>query len=148
MNIKRLFKKLLYGGSASLTPLEAGVLECVRISIKSQQGEVFGRQIELISLVQRDHSNRMITIYFDDGMPQPLLEDRRENLCIAKVKYSIGSEKFTTSVYTHRGRISSLETHESIDPQSLLMTPDIISVKLVSLSEEGLAADIDREEHE
>ena len=147
MNIKRLFKKLLYGGSSSLTPLEVGILECVRKSINVQQGEVFGRQIELVSLVQRDHSNRMITVYFDDCLPQTLLDDQRENLCIAKVKYSLGGEKFTTSVYTHNGRISSLETHKSIDLQLLQKTPEIISVKLVSLSEEGLAADIDREEH-
>lgn len=136
---------MIYGASGGLSPLELGLVQSVRRILDSSEGPVMDRQIEMIYLVQRGHGNRMTTLHFDG--PPPLFEDTRENLCFAKISYRLGGEKYRTSLFLHRGRLSSLETNKPLSRKALRAVPDSPDASFVFKLQGGLGESLDQEEH-
>ena len=146
MSFKKVISKLLYGGTSSLKPLERGLIKSVCGAVTKDVGEILCKQMEMVSLVQRDHGNRMIMMFFND-QNIPVLGDVRENLCLAKITYQIGSEKFKTNLFVHRGKLSSLETNKSLSQNDLRQSPEHPDITVCFSKEEGLASSLDKKEH-
>jgi hypothetical protein len=147
MNIKRILAAIKYGGTSSLKPLEKVLLdEFAKIAIL-HDAEALQEQMNGIFIIQRNQKNRMILFFLDKEIKYPLFKDVRENLCLAKIKYEIDSNKYETKIYSHRGLISSLETSSELPNDILKKEPKILSSKLLSTVSGSISQELDELEH-
>lgn len=144
--LRRLLWRLLHPlpASRTLRSYETAVLEHTAAAITSADRRVLCEQIGQIDLVQRFHSDRMVTVYFADGERVPRLADQRpDNVLITLVATSGGRTSGRVAVVSHRGLVSSLEFTKS--PRN--WRDDVRLAETTRSTGPTLAADIDSLEH-
>lgn len=107
--IRRLLKQLLYGGSSSLRPFEAGCVACLRNALSPEGREILDSQLQSIDLIQRFSDDKLVTFHLDEKKTR-LFPNRTTELYAANLIIPRKPEKSLTCEFVfHEGRISSIE---------------------------------------
>lgn len=110
MRLLRDLLAWLRGGTARLNHVEARLVACIMEHLSTNDALTIQAQLDLISLVQRPQPGRM-TIAFYAKTP-PLLENRDNEACLAKVKYhAADGRRRRVLLMVHSGYFQSIEGH-------------------------------------
>lgn len=147
MKLQRILDWMIYSGSLSFKPLEKSILDAITEKLDNKNSSIFKTQLEFVRLVQRTNENRMILIFLDKNTDVPTLENEGDRVCIASASYKICDRHFLTNVFSHKGRLFSLETRSKIESKLLRLIPNEINVKMKMKHQNSLSEEIDSEEH-
>jgi hypothetical protein len=143
--IRKLGRRLLYGGFGGPKPYEAKVLEATVAALSERDAQALRQQIGLIERVQRWNEDRMVIVGFEDKTALEKLENGATDHCLAKLRLKGVSGSVTACVMTHRGILSSLEFRPS--PRQLGDEDVSVELRELHAAASGEAAAIDTEEH-
>ncbi|MCW1916528.1 hypothetical protein OJ996_23275 [Luteolibacter sp. GHJ8] len=142
MNLGRLVKRLVHGGSSHLDGIEMEVVEAVLAQLPEQESQAIRMQLEDLETVQKAAGNRMVCMWYRGSARSPLLEGGE--FCLARLR--IAEEKVTGTIQlmVHRGRLQSFEySRGRPGPDFTIRSVEIRPAKVASV-----AAAIDRLEHD
>lgn len=143
--IRRLLKRLLYGGSSSLRKLEASCLTCLRNALPPQAREILESQLHSIDLIQRFSDEKLVVFHLAEKQAR-LFPNRSPELYAAKLIIPRKSQKSLVCEFVfHEGRISSMEFNRSpraIGPSAVICTgiellEDLMTSPRVEVSSTG-----------
>lgn len=141
--IKKIIE-FLRGGSKTFNKAEERILSAVLNALNEAEREVVSKQIAAVSLVQRQHPDRLVVAYYskpNEVMPLPYAD---YEYCLARVVYESRGEKQRVAVVLHHGRIMSLEGDV---PKNLQGIEHVIKVELHPQASIILTNGINSEEH-
>ena len=143
--IRRLGRRLLYGGFGRPREYETKVLETTIAALPARDARVLHRQVELIERLQRWNEDRMVIVGFEDKTALEQLQSTDADHCLAKLRLKGAAGSVTATVMTHRGILSSLEFRPS--PRALKDQDVAVELRELHSAEPGAALAIDQEEH-
>jgi hypothetical protein len=143
--VRKLGRRVLYGGFGGPKPYEAAILNATVAALPPRDARALTRQIALIERVQRWNEDRMVILGFEDKSLLPKLDNEETNHCLAKVRLKGAFGSLTATVMTHRGLLSSLEFPQS--PRKTNGQDFSVEVAEVHAWDPGSAGAIDAEEH-
>lgn len=111
--IRKLGRRLLYGGFAGPRAYEAALLEAAVAALPGEDGDVLEEQIALAERFGRWNDDRMVIVGFSDKDAVPRLSLGEPDHCLARFRFDGDFEPVTANVMTHRGILSSLEFRPS-----------------------------------
>ena len=141
MNLRLLFKRLLYGGSNHLDLIEMKFLEAVLVKLSKQEAQIIEEQLKDLETVQKTTGNRMVCMWYQESARSPLLEGG--DFCLARLRITEEKKTGHLNLVVYRGRLQSFEysrgrpTHEF----------SISSVEIRPKKTISVASAIDRLEH-
>jgi hypothetical protein len=144
--LRRLGRRLLYGGSRHLRSYEQVVLEQAGAALGELDQGALKAQLATHEFVQRDLKGRMVRFCFDpQSPPRQLFSDSAEEHSLVQVQLETTASRIRATLMTHRGLLSSLEF--SKDPA--VLSGDAVRVTEVVLGGKAsqLAPVADRAEH-
>jgi hypothetical protein len=140
MKLSLLIKRIVYGGSSRLSPIEASLLQAVRGSLSPEESAALEEQLRDIETVQKTGGGRIVTVWYrSDARSRTLAGDE---FCLARLRIEEEGRKSSVSVWTHRGRVQSIEY--SRRPKKMC---SVVSVEVRPEKATSAAATLDRLEH-
>lgn len=136
--------EFLFGGTRGFNDAEARILALVADSLPVDEGVVLRRQVKAVRKVQRQNPSRLVVAFYKERDSIPALPYAGYEHCLANVTYTSRGRSKTTSLVLHHGRFMSFERNV---PQTMGDIEAIQSVKLHPKGFEGIAQEIDAEEH-
>jgi hypothetical protein len=134
----------LRGGTSSFSPAEKQVLSHVLAALPEAERSALRRQIDAVTLVQRQHPGRLVVAFYPKSADVAPLPYPGYEYCLAKVSYISRGRKKTTTVVLHNGRLMSLERHVPVDVGDI---EPPVTVTLHPGPRSNMASQIDAEEH-
>jgi|GEM_PF-4973232 len=104
-------QRLLAGGTR-LRPYERTVIEEAKGHLSEKAYARLIDQLACVAFCQREHDDRMVGIFYSSAMPYPNA-DGEEEILRGKLMRPEGREAVSFGVFTHRGRLASIEFRKS-----------------------------------
>ena len=143
--LRRIGRRLVYGGTRRFRPYEALVLQHALPLLTAPDQEALRQQIAHVETIQRHLKDRMVAIFFGHAKAQlPRLTTTSEEECCAQVRLKASRTTVTASVILWDGLLRSIEFSRS--PRGLDATTEVLSAALGGRPTK-LAAAADRLEH-
>jgi hypothetical protein len=117
--VKRLLRRLLYGGSRSLRAHEERCFEAFSAALPTEAADILEVQLTAIDLIQRFSNDKLVVLHLNvEEKEVPLLPNQAPELYAGRIWLSTpeATHRITCDLVTHRGRLSSLEFSERPGP--------------------------------
>lgn len=144
--IRRAAGYLVHGGSWTIRPYETQVLDTLKSTLARSDVEALEAQLARLDHVKRLHADRMVTFYFQDAAALPRLSQGGDAQCLLRLRIEGDGRKLSVEIFAHRGLLSSMEFDKS--PTDLRSSAALRIRPVKSRSAPGIAAEIDKTEHE
>jgi hypothetical protein len=138
---------MLYGGNKQLQMLDALVLSGLSGALEEDGRIALQAQIARLELIQRSPGGRIVSLFVDPDAQVPSLRVGATSHCLARIKLEGGGRFLLAAVFTHGGRIRSIEYHGN--PERVMSTgtvPSVVSVE-IGVEDRGVGPAITRLEH-
>ncbi len=144
--LRRLLHRLLYGGSTAFRYYERQILESVCAELALEDSKSLAEQINSVTLIQREHKNRMVLVFFAQKGALPRLSKVAVEYCLALVPFKAAQAANRCAVIAHNGLLSSIEFDK---PPSLTRKDkvEILGVELSPKEYDCITKAIDCQEH-
>ena len=133
MKLSDWFSNLIRGGTRSLSPAEASLIDHVTAALDADERQILQRQTAAINLVQRPQSGRMTICFYPKNDAAPRFGQMDYEICLATVTWKqTNGRRVKAKIMLHNGRLQSLQGHipEASFDQSdceVILWPEIAS---------------------
>lgn len=134
----------LRGGLSKFNDPEILLLESTLNVLPKEEAEILQKQIEAVSVVQRQHPGRLVVAFYPKRKNVPQLPYLEDEYCISKVTYKANSKNKTTNLVLYKGRFMTFERNVPLKGDKI---ESIVKVILHPHDYKPVAAEIDAEEH-
>ncbi len=134
----------LRGGTSSFNEPELLLLHATLDSLPEEEAEILAKQIEAVSLIQRQHPGRLVVAYYPKRSNVPQLPYLGYEYCISKVTYKSAGKRKTTNLVLHDGRFMTFERNVPLRNEKI---ESIVQVVPHPGGYKPVAEEIDTEEH-
>lgn len=136
--------EFLRGGTIGFNKPELLLLDSVIDALPKAESDILGKQVKLVSIVQRHNPGRLVAAYYPKRSYVPLLPYPGYEYCLAKVSYRLNGATRTTNVVLHDGKFMTFERNV---PRKNDRIDAIVKVSLHPSGYKPVAQEIDAEEH-
>ncbi|MCC6074346.1 hypothetical protein ACFPTX_13720 [Pseudomonas sp. GCM10022188] len=133
----------LRGGSSEFNDPEM-LLQATLDSLPKVEAEILAKQIEAVSIVQRQHPGRLVVAYYPKIINVPQLPYLGYEYCISKVTHKSAGKIKTTNLVLHEGRFMTFEGNVPLKEDKI---ESIVKVVPHPSDYNQVAEKIDTEEH-
>jgi hypothetical protein len=134
---------LIQGGTASFRDYETALVNAASNALDEREASKLTGQLPFLRLIQREHRDKVVLIFYRDTQKLPLLERDGDQRIFAATMSVEGGKPINASVFTYDGRLYRLEFSE--DPQ--VMSGKTVTIRPDRAPPRSIVPQIDAEEH-